>query len=563
VEPGVPGEHTAIARREWGFVLAVVAAVLVVASLPYAFAYLTAPAGRQFMGILVNVPDHAQYFSWYWDFQRADLAVNRLTPEPNAPVFFNLLWWALGKVGSLFGWDYATAFQLLRLVATAGFMLVAYRLIAWFLADVFQRRVAFLLAVFASGFGWVLIVARELFNLPQLLWGTPDYPLQISLLIFTFEPNSFYGMLTTPHLVGAALYMLAFDLILRAEDSPRWALYAIGAGLWAQFMGWQHGYDLFLIWGISGAYGVLRLLVNWPTHVKSLPPALVRVLGILIIVVALSFPPGLYSFLLTSLDPIWRGVLSQFDNAGVFTPPPWTLWVLMGPAFLLALAELVAQGLFRLRGLSRTDLFLTAWFWANFLLVYLPTDYQIKMLNGWQVPVAILATRFVFNRLIPWLAPRLSRVRPLAWAVVLLAVVTPTNLYLFAWRFYDLRRYDHPYFLRSDEVAALDWLREHGQGDDVVLASLDIGQYVPALTGQHAFLAHWAQTVDFFVKRDRVAAFFDPATPETDRRAALTEYSVDYVVVGPQEQTLGAFDPASAGYPVVFTQGAVAVYQVP
>jgi hypothetical protein len=115
-------DAAAIAVHEWGFVLAILAAVLAVASLPYLFAYVTAPAGRQFMGILVNVPDHAQYFSWYWDFQRADLAANRLTPEPNAPVFFNLLWWALAKLGNVFGWDYQAAFQLLRVLATAGWL---------------------------------------------------------------------------------------------------------------------------------------------------------------------------------------------------------------------------------------------------------------------------------------------------------------------------------------------------------------------------------------------------------------------------------------------------------
>jgi hypothetical protein len=286
-------------------------------------------------------------------------------------------------------------------------------------------------------------------------------------------------------------------------------------------------------------------------------------LAILAILVALSFPPGLYSFLLTSLDPIWRGVLSQFDNAGVFTPLPWSLWVLMGPAFLLALAELTAQGLFRVRGLSRTDLFLKAWFWANFVLVYLPTDYQIKMLNGWQVPIAILATRFVFNRLGPSLMARAPRLRATWLAAALLALVVPTNLYLFAWRFYDLRRYDHPYFLRSEEIAALRWLRDNGQGDDVILASLDIGQYVPALTGQHAFLAHWAQTVDYFTKRDLVTAFFDPRMPDARRGEMIRQYSVDYIVVGPQERALGAYDPVSAGFPLVFNQGEVAVYQVP
>ena len=52
----------------------------------------------------------------------------------------------------------------------------------------------------------------------------------------------------------------------------------------------------------------------------------------------------------------------------------------------------------RLRGLDNKELFLRGWFLANLVLIYVPVDFQIHMLNGWQVPIAILAT-WCFARL--------------------------------------------------------------------------------------------------------------------------------------------------------------------
>ena len=52
------------------------------------------------------------------------------------------------------------------------------------------------------------------------------------------------------------------------------------------------------------------------------------------------------------------------------------------------------------------------------------------------------------------------------------------------------------------------WLDENSRPEDVVLSSLTIGQYVPSVAGNSAFLAHWAQTLDFFEKRRLVGEFF-------------------------------------------------------
>lgn len=543
-----------ISSAEWRFVGVVIAVLLVITSLPYLFAALTAPADKQYMGIMINVPDHAQYFSWFKQYLTQDLASNRLTPEPNQPIFFNLLWWLLAKLGAALGWGYAAMFQVLRVTVTAAFLVVLYRLCAWFFTEVAQRRTAFLLTLAASGFGWVLIALKYLLG-----W---DYTLETWLLVYIVEPNTFFGLLSTPHLVGAALYILAFEWFLRGQATGQWR-YAIYAGLFTQFLGWQHAYDLFLVYGILGLYGLLRWLRD-----RRLAWFLV---GSGVVVGVLSVWPALYSVLLTSLDPLWREVLAQFDNAGVFTPAPWLLPVLLGPAFLLALWALFKDGLFRLRDLDDQALFLRAWFWGNFLLVYVPTNYQIKMLNGWQVPISLLATHGLFTYALPWLK-RLAEQRRwpvregalrLAMAGLALLVAVPTNLYLYAWRFVDLARYDQPYYLTRGETEALAWLEANTAPESGVMASLTIGQYVPALTGRRAFLAHWAQTVDYFTKAQLAAEFYSPATTDERRLAIARAFDIGYVYYGPAERALGVFAPApDSPFAQVFDGADVDIYRV-
>lgn len=66
---------------EWRFVSLTIIFVLAVTSLPYLYAYLTTPPDKQFMGLMLDVPDHGQYFSWMRELTYAHLSANKLTPE--------------------------------------------------------------------------------------------------------------------------------------------------------------------------------------------------------------------------------------------------------------------------------------------------------------------------------------------------------------------------------------------------------------------------------------------------------------------------------------------------
>jgi hypothetical protein len=546
-------EKSRVSSREWPFVTAVIVIVLIITSLPYIYGFQSAPPDKAFMGIMLDVPDHLQYFSWMRELSTAHLSANKLTPEPNQPVFFNLLWWMMGRFGNLVGLGYAGMFQVLRFVSGILFFLLVYRMYSWFFKDRLMRQTAFLITVFASGFGWVLVVLKY-----TLTNGVLLFPLDV----FVAEGNTFLSLLGYPHFIAAMLYIFVFDLVLRGEVKSDYR-YAVAGGFVALFLGWQHAYDLLIVYAVLGAYVGLRLLRD-----RAIPKYL---LVSSIIVGIISWWPALYSVLLTSLDPLWKEVLAQFSNAGVFTPPLYRLPILMGFAFLFALYTLIKSNPFRLSKYDNNDLFIMGWFLITFVLIYIPADFQIHMLNGWQVPIAVLATQGLFKYVVPavkkvvekknWKTPDYILQKGVIAAFLLLIV--PTNVYLFFWRFLDLSRNDYPYYMYHEELAGMNWLEQNAHADDVVLSSEMTGQYIPAWTGTYAFLAHWAQTVDYYTKVDMVSAFYSEDIDHTRRQEILAQYSVDYVFHGPAERMLGAFEPVNASFlDQVYSSPLVSIYKV-
>jgi len=538
-------------NKEWRIIYLTIVVVLFITSIPYYYAYQSAPPDKQFMGILLNVPDHIQYFSWMRELSHANLAANKLTPEPNKAIFFNLLWWGLGRLDVYMHLGYAGMFQVLRLVATTLFLLLLYRMCSWFFQEKLQRLTAFFIVLLTSGLGWVLVVFKYTLTKGELL-----FPLDL----YVAESNTFFSILAYPHFIAALLYVFIFDLFLRGEKLRQYR-YAVGAGLFGLFLGWQHAYDLLSIYAILGVFVLLLTIKE-----RKLPEFAIKSC---IIIGVISFWPALYSVLLTSLDPLWKEVLDQFDNAGVFTPNILHLFIFLGLTYFLAIFTVIKDKPLDLPNKDNNQLFIMGWFLVSYILVYLPVDYQIHLLNGWQIPIGFLATSGIFKWIIPGIQRWSQKVRPgfafspHLFIVPFLLFISLTNVYLYFWRFYELSRHEYPFYLYKDELAALSWLEKNASGDDVVLASLTFGQYVPAWTGAHTFLGHWAQTVDFYTKSEQVSTFYRSATQDADRVNLLNQYGVDYVVAGPAESSLGDFNPEEASYLMrVFKIDKVAIYEV-
>ncbi len=503
----------------------------------------------------MNSSDHAQYLSWYKAFQSQALISNLQTSEPNPPVFFNLLWWGLAQIGRISGLDYTIVYQMFRWISGTFFLSMTYAFIALFFSSITQRRIAFLLIASGAGFGWVLVVLKYALRQPDVMFSAD---------LYVAEGNSFLCILGYPHFSEAAGLILAVIALLLLGERRGQLRYAVYAGLTALFLGWQHGYDLLIVWIVPTAYaGVLWLITRrWPQYwFKAM-----------LITGLISWPPALYSVLLTQLNPIWKQVLAQFTNAGVYSPDLLHSLILMGAPLLFALTTFVLLLRDGLRGGKperiQQNLFLMTWLIVGWVLIYIPTDFQIHMINSWQVPISMLAALGLSGYFIPEIKQRWPnlKIRHILTAVAVFCALT--NLYLFAWRFLDLSRYQYPYYLYRDEIAAMEWLEKNTPADSVVFSSYDVGRYIPGLSGRIGFLSHWAQTVDFFNKRDLAARYYGGQLNEAEIRQALQNYGIDYLFYGPAERALasqasGSQDPIQNNFLILrYSSAKVQIYQV-
>jgi hypothetical protein len=532
-------------RRAWLIVVGVALAMLAVTSLPYLFGHLSAPADKAFVGVVFNVADNGEYWAWMRELEDSFLIRDTMTPEPNDPLFFNLLWWVLARLRVATGLSYLGVYQVFRWTAGVAFALVVYWLCRLCFRERARRLLAFLVVMLASGFGWFLVVLKQ-------FTGELSQP----LAVYVAEANTFFSFMAYPHFVIAgALIVLVFGLFIVAERRRQWR-WAILAGGVALVLGLQHAYDLVTVYGVLGVY---VLVCMWRArawlwfHVRAL-----AAVGLI------SCGPPLYFFYLTRTDPLWRRILEQFSNTVTFTPDPVHLLVLLGPILPLGAAAIIADLVRPQQAETPETVFVKTWALVMTATIYLPLEFQIHLLNPWQVPLGILTAAFWLERVVPWARARWPRwSRRAVLSALLLLLLVPTNVYLWLWRFVDLGRHDYPYYIYRDDAAALQWIEQNAAGDEVVLSSQMIGQFVPGMGGSTAFVGHYATTLDYYDKLAIVERFFDAQVDDAWRERLIQDYDIRYVYYGENERVLGTYDPeAWSLLEPAFSWPRVTVYRV-
>lgn len=256
-------------------------------------------------------------------------------------------------------------------------------------------------------------------------------------------------------------------------------------------------------------------------------------------------------------------------NAWTFTSnPAFRVWTsqntILSPhplhfvlGYLPLLIPAVPAGIQALRGRDRRWLLPVAWVLAVPLLLYLPFNLQRRMVAGAQVPLALLAARW----LVGWLKERTHAWRTcvLAWV----AVAALSNILLVSMSLVKIADRSLPAFRPAGEIAAIDWLAQHANPDEVVLCAYQSGNLIPARAKLRVFLGHGPETLHNEEKREDVRRFFDLATSDEWRQKLLDQYNITWVFQGPAERVLGEWDPTTALYLLpVYQDEAYTIYQV-
>jgi hypothetical protein len=564
-----------VTRHEWLWALAWSAAALALTCVPYLLGAALSSEARVFGGFVLGVQDQYSYLAKMAEGARGAWLFHIVyTSEPHQGALFFLFHILLGKVAALAAslghWPLTETMVVVYHAARVAFgallLLTVYRFIAMFTASRAIRRFTFLLIAFSGGFGWLLLLLGQ----PNWLGSSP-----IDLILP--EGFTFLVLYSFPHIaLGRTLLLAGFIALWQGSrrrdaevaEKTRGILCALGAsavnpvrgwlipGLSWLVMGLIVPFYIVVAWVVAGvawlAVTLRRRAIAWDETVWTALACLVAA------------PVVIYSLVVFSVNPVMRMWSAQ--NL-VLSPHP--LHYVAGYALIGLLA--IWGAVYVLRRRDEMMLRLVAWAIAIPPLLYLPFNLQRRLIEGWQVPLAILAalglTRFVLpawrrTTLVRWLIrfPRYS-VRGLGrWAITLiLLAMVPTNILILGSGSLAILARAAPIFRNGGEVQALDWLAARATYNDVVLSSYSTGNYIPARVGARVYLGLGTETVRIEEKRALVARFFDASTPNEWRAQLLRDEHITYVFAGPDD----SFSPSSTNslLPVYQIEG-YTIYQV-
>ena len=518
--------------KEWRWVLGWSLVALFLANLPYLLGWLLSTPQSRFGGFYFLVMDGHSYLAKMrhgaldgWQFT---LPYSHESHAGSFGILF--LYSLLGKgvyliTGSVHVGELLAAYHGARVVAGLVLLLVLYRFIAHF-AEGTLRRLAFLLAVFSLGLGWLLGFMGwfEVGNVPLEFWA-PD------AFLFSILTGPPHTILAVPLLLASILTML------RAWRTRRWGP-ALGAATLTSALTLVRPTHV-LIFGVvmTTAWAVdawRRQSGPW-FRAGQLVPALV-----------LPLPGILHQYYSLYYEPVLR----QWTAQNPFhSPPPWHYLAGFGLLLVPAL-----RGLRRWAWWHKDDRwFLLLWLALVPLLAYAPFQAQRRLIGGAQVPLAVAAARGLW-------CEKKGR-NWLAW--VWLVLTLPGTLFSILGGTMMVASRPPSLFHPSDELAILNWLSEHTTTDDVVLGAMESGNLIPAYANARVLLGHPIETIQIAQKEEAVRAFFDAAMSDEVRREILHRYRVTLIVYGPWEGALGGFDPAQMpGLRLVYVAGRYQLFRV-
>jgi hypothetical protein len=503
------------AERRW--LIGAALFLLLLASLPYLIGAATAGPDRVFTGLQVNPLDGVSYlakmrlgYEGEWLFQLL------FTPEQGQGVFLFTYFLALGHMARILGLPLIVVFHAARLLGGFALLWMIYELIARVTDGIDLRRRAWWIVALSSGVGWFA----------ALLGHADSSDMTIP------ESNTFYMLIANAHFALAAAIMISmFILILEMRS------FSIGRIIILTILSLTlaiiQPFAPVAVYAIAG----ITLLVLWwrDRRFPRLQFSAVFIAGLITV------PLLIYLYSATQADEVLRAWSQQNQ-----TPSPPPIDYLLGYGLLWVFAFFGARQAWRHE--SDWDMLLIAWIIVTLPLLYAPFPLQRRLSLGLHVPIGILA------------AIGLTEIVRAKWPRrVLIGVTLLTSVFIELALFGGAATRDPRIYLTTNEAAALSWLQAHAPHDAVVLASPEMGGFIPAFAGQRVVYGHPYETVNAKAREEQVKAFY---AGTLDQAQLLNDYAVTHIIVGPREQALGTFDATRLPVEEVFSSGDVVVYRV-
>ena len=494
-------------EKRWGWTILLV--FLLCITLPYAWAWAITPQGYTWGGLLFSTDDQNVHLMWARQAQGGaffmrDLFTTEGLIAGTKPLFVNGLMLVVGWLSRLSGLEVVFWYHIVR-VAGAAWALWQLHLLSWSVSGGAPEREnarlwTLALAAFTTGAGFIASALPQL--LGPMVWidraDNPNWPMMpeaflwLSALIFSLNIVSF------------GLLMLTMRHVLNGK----WSGALVGALLLANI----HTYDALPLIAVAAIWAA----GNWRTDRASAVRALAAVVGAAI--------PVIYQVI------VFRDSEEFRVKALTLTVPPPLVVILV--AFLFVLLPAV-KGFLVLSERRQARNLMALWAMITLLMVYAPVSFGRKMIEGFQIPLLVLAGLGLA-----------SLKKPLA-SGILVAVLAISPLVTLNWILNNAANNNSfrapmpPIYLRDSEVAALSYLDGQSQQGAVLCLPM-LGGYVPRATGKFTYAGHWAETLHMQKEKlPNTFRYFRGQMAADEARQLFRDHKILWVLEGPTERAIG------------------------
>lgn len=494
--------------------------VLILVNLPIVFYYLFPKDNLVFLGRRnINSQDMYTYVSFIEESKQGKIIFDNLfTTDKQIPSLIRPSYLIIGKFASLLNISAIGAYHLARVLLSIAFLIVLYKFLSGFFEDPKKRIIAFAILLTSSGLGFALNMV------------TPN-----SSDLWIPESNTFLTLAEPPHFILSQTLMVAgFLFFMKYLDKKKLA-YFLSSTLLFFFLTFEHPLDLIAIAPVI----FFTSFLSGKNLVKS------------IIFAALSSFGVIYQFIEALTNPVLKSW--QVEH---FSPSP--INYLAGFGFLIPLAIIGAEKFLKENNVCKKLILI--WIFSTAIIIYFPSDFQRKMIEGVHIPIAILATAGIF------VIVEKSR-RELRWLILYGSVIILflSSLYNISNDFEKIgkdSKEGYYYYISKSEFEGMRWLKENTNNQDGILANWFFGNLIPGFTGRRVYLGHKAQSGKFDQKIKLINSFLRSQNLAYDADF-LKKNRINYIFLGNNDSMLSyGFRPdENPLLRLVYSKNGVTIYK--
>jgi hypothetical protein len=537
------------------FVIAISLAVMLFNIAPYIYQYHVSPPDKVYIGSYPIIYDKPTYLAEMVQGEKGNWKMlDMYTTEPQQPVFLYPLYLGMGHISRITGVSVENVFLFGRFFFGTILLFTVLYFVRYFVPEGNQRKIAYFLALFASGIGW-LIWDYQTIDLGYI----PD---AVPMVRFSYFPH---------FSVSHILFLGAIILFYRSLNAKNGRFLAFSAGILAFILNFILPFTSLLLYFLIITLVVIFSMnnkafssdkpssISWNANLKNL-----------LIFFALALPSLFFMYYVGTADPIWKMVEEQN-----ILPTPPLIRIITGYGLPLLLSIL---GLWVMIKENRPKgLFFSIWIFGVIALSYIPISIypmQRRFLEtAMYVPLAIAAS-FGMKGIYDYYKKKNIKFLDLKLTYIFIMFAVPVMMgsNIQNWQIYDffVNKFDHyKYYLPRENVEAMEWLQQNTPGDSIILASLHNSNNIPYFADRMVYIGHGPMTLRVNDKLKEMEDFYSGKYSSADAYTFLKDKKINYVFYSDNETRsmdevpLGPFNPDSYSFlKKVYQNKTASIYRV-